>query len=221
MFKSILRNPRRIFSYFYSYWLSTFYVAEKNCPLPILIKSPGLPVKVRKKRDAKIIVSGQLILDSRSSPNPKSNIIIELGYNAILEVKGTVILHQGTVITVNDNAKVVLGTDISKTIEAAYNFKIVADEYVQIGSGGIISWDVFITDSSAHKIGNPPSIKNAPVIINEDVWISLNATILKGVEIGRGAVIGARAVVVKDVPPGSIAAGNPAKVVSRDIYWQL
>lgn len=55
----------------------------------------------------------------------------------------------------------------------------------------------------------------APIWIENDVWIGSNATILSGVRIGRGAVIGAGSVVTKDVPPLSIAVGNPAKVVKR------
>ena len=51
------------------------------------------------------------------------------------------------------------------------------------------------------------------VIIGEDVWLGANSTLLSGVTIGRGAIIGAGAVVRSDVPPYSIVAGNPAKVV--------
>ena len=52
-----------------------------------------------------------------------------------------------------------------------------------------------------------------PAVIGNDVWIGSNSTILGGVRIGDGAVIGAGAVVTKDVPPYSIVAGNPARVV--------
>ena len=51
------------------------------------------------------------------------------------------------------------------------------------------------------------------MIIGNDVWIGAGAIILSGVKIGSGAIIGAGAVVVKDVPPYAIAAGNPARVV--------
>jgi acetyltransferase-like isoleucine patch superfamily enzyme len=55
----------------------------------------------------------------------------------------------------------------------------------------------------------------APVVIEEDVWIGTNCMVLKGVTIGRGAVIAAGAVVTKDVPPFTVAAGNPARVIKR------
>ena len=51
------------------------------------------------------------------------------------------------------------------------------------------------------------------IIIGNDVWIGYEAVILPGVTIGDGAVIGCRAVVTKDVPPYTIAVGNPARVI--------
>lgn len=59
--------------------------------------------------------------------------------------------------------------------------------------------------------GHPKS--KGDVIIGNDVWIGTDAMILSGVSIGDGAAIAAMAVVVKDVPPYSIVAGNPAKVI--------
>ncbi|KAK6351827.1 Maltose acetyltransferase [Orbilia javanica] len=52
-----------------------------------------------------------------------------------------------------------------------------------------------------------------PVVIEEDCWIAGNVTILPGVKIGMGATVGAGAVVTRDVPPHTVVAGNPAKVI--------
>lgn len=51
------------------------------------------------------------------------------------------------------------------------------------------------------------------VTIEEDVWIGANTTILKGVTVGRSSIVAAGALVIKDVPPYSIVAGVPAKVI--------
>lgn len=51
------------------------------------------------------------------------------------------------------------------------------------------------------------------IIVGNDVWFGYDSLIMNGVTIGNGAIIASRAVVVKDVPPYSIVAGNPAKVV--------
>jgi serine acetyltransferase len=52
-----------------------------------------------------------------------------------------------------------------------------------------------------------------PVVLKDNVWIGDSAIVCKGVTIGENSIIGAGAVVTKDVPPNSIFAGNPAKLV--------
>ncbi len=57
------------------------------------------------------------------------------------------------------------------------------------------------------------SVKSAQIIIKSDSWIGMDAMILKGVTVGEGAIVAARSVVSKDVPPFTVVAGNPAKIV--------
>lgn len=59
------------------------------------------------------------------------------------------------------------------------------------------------------------SVLGKPVTICDHCWIGARATILPGITIGSGAVIGTCSVVTKDVPPMSIVAGNPAKVIGK------
>ena len=58
-------------------------------------------------------------------------------------------------------------------------------------------------------------VSTTPVIIDDDVWIGANAVILPGVHIGNHCVVAAGAVVTKDVPPHSLVAGVPAKVIKQ------
>jgi len=53
------------------------------------------------------------------------------------------------------------------------------------------------------------------IIIEDDVWIGCGTRILKGVRIGKGSTIGAGSVVTKDIPPYSIAVGNPCVVIKN------
>lgn len=54
-----------------------------------------------------------------------------------------------------------------------------------------------------------------PPIIEDDVWIGASVTVLPGRRIGTGSIVAAGAVVAADVPPYSIAAGNPARVIGH------
>lgn len=66
-------------------------------------------------------------------------------------------------------------------------------------------------DSIGEKEKNPE--RDGDVHIEQDVWIGANVTILKGVTIGESSIVGAGSVVTKNVPPCSIVAGCPAKVI--------
>jgi acetyltransferase-like isoleucine patch superfamily enzyme len=56
-------------------------------------------------------------------------------------------------------------------------------------------------------------IVTAPVVIEDDVWLGTNAVVLPGVTVGRGSIVGAGAVVTTDVPPFSVVAGVPARLI--------
>ena len=58
-------------------------------------------------------------------------------------------------------------------------------------------------------------VSTAPVTIGDDIWIGANAVILPGVTIGNHSVVAAGAVVTKDVPPHSLVAGVPAKIIKE------
>ena len=59
--------------------------------------------------------------------------------------------------------------------------------------------------------------KNLKIVIENDVWIGYGAILVSGVRIGHGAIVAAGSVVLKDVAPYSIVAGNPARDVSQRI----
>ena len=69
--------------------------------------------------------------------------------------------------------------------------------------------------SDASKRIDEQGVSTTPVTIEDDVWIGANAVILPGVTIGEHCVVAAGAVVTKDVPPHSLVAGVPAKVINK------
>jgi len=90
---------------------------------------------------------------------------------------------------------------------------------VSIGQGTLISWDCVIMDRDYHAIDSEEE-KTAPIIIGEHVLIGNNCIVLKGVTVGEGSVIAAGSVVTHDVPPNSLVAGNPAKLIRSNIKWK-
>lgn len=71
-------------------------------------------------------------------------------------------------------------------------------------------------DAKQRREGLPETDEQAkPIVLEADVWVGTGAIILGGVTVGEGSIVGAGAVVTKSVPPFSIVAGNPAKVVKK------
>lgn len=116
--------------------------------------------------------------------------------------------------------------------------KLISRESITIGNDVTMAWGITIYDHDSHSIyweyrkndnhtcfSDYKTYRNnvvnkdwshvisKPVVISDKVWIGFDVTILKGVTIGEGAVIGAKSVVTKDVPPWTVAAGNPAVTI--------
>ncbi|MBI6548024.1 DapH/DapD/GlmU-related protein [Xenorhabdus lircayensis] len=103
---------------------------------------------------------------------------------------------------------------------------IAAAEKIKIGNNVLIASRVFISDlnhgsysgtlqSHPESICNERALSTSPVTIEDNVWLGEGVVVLPGVSIGRCSIIGANAVVSRDIPPYSIAVGNPAKVIKQ------
>ena len=91
---------------------------------------------------------------------------------------------------------------------------------VTIGSHVNLAQGITITalnhnfENSKKRI-DEQGVSTSAVVIEDDIWIGANAVILPGVTIGHHSVVAAGAVVTKDVPPHSLVAGVPAKVIKQ------
>ena len=92
------------------------------------------------------------------------------------------------------------------------NTEVVAASSVRIGRDCMIGRDVIIMDSDQHALPGA-EFAAAEVTIEDRVWIGARVIVLKGVTIGHDSVIGAGAIVTRNIPPRSVAAGHPARVV--------
>jgi acetyltransferase-like isoleucine patch superfamily enzyme len=102
---------------------------------------------------------------------------------------------------------------------------------ISVGDDVLISWGCSIVDHDSHSLSwelrsrdvedwyvgekDWTNVAMAPVRINDRAWLGFNVSILKGVTIGEGAVVAACSVVTRDVPPYTLVAGNPARVIRR------
>ena len=105
---------------------------------------------------------------------------------------------------------------------------IAATVSVTIGNHVLMASKVYISDvghgdygsqsGETNYPGTAPALRpltSRPVIIEDNVWLGDGVCVLPGVTIGKGSIIGANAVVTKNIPPGSIAVGIPAKIIKQ------
>jgi len=180
------------------------------------IISRGTQLKTSRGSRIQIGSSSFLFLGfAHFTPTPCS---IHLGREARLTINGTVQIHRGTRVFVHDGADLEIGprsfiNDCST---------LTCFEHLTIGSGCSISWNTNILDTNVHQLvveGEARS-RSQPVSIRDNVWVGTGAVVLPGVTIGDGAVVGAGSVVTRDVPPGTVVAGNPARVIHEGASWQ-
>ncbi|USK40467.1 2,3,4,5-tetrahydropyridine-2,6-dicarboxylate N-acetyltransferase [Cytobacillus firmus] len=115
---------------------------------------------------------------------------VEIGDNAVIMMGASInigsVIGEGTMIDMN----VVLGG------------RATVGKNCHIGAGTVLAGVI-----------EPPSAK--PVVVEDDVVIGANAVVLEGVTVGKGAVVAAGAIVIDDVPPYTVVAGTPARVIKE------
>ncbi|SFR03407.1 acyltransferase [Desulfoscipio geothermicus] len=90
-------------------------------------------------------------------------------------------------------------------------------QYISIGENSVIGYNVTLL---AHEF-LVHEYRLGPVEIGKDVMIGANSTVLPGVRIGDGAVVGAGSLVNRDVPPGALVCGVPARVKSKNSEYRI
>ena len=91
---------------------------------------------------------------------------------------------------------------------------------VKVGNDVMFAQNVVLSglNHSYEDLSLPPSrqqVSTNPIVIEDEVWIGANATITAGVTVGKHSVVAGGSVVVKDVPPYSVVAGNPGRILKQ------
>jgi acetyltransferase-like isoleucine patch superfamily enzyme len=153
----------------------------------------GMPM-IQRHRNSRIRIGERAVLRSWKSSNPLAP------------------FHPVVLSTRSATAQISIGNDFGMT-----GGSIVAAERIEIGNSVFVGANVIIADTDFHPVSAAERQRDSqagivrPIVIEDHVFIGANSIILKGVRIGKGSVIGAGSVVVFDIPPNVIAAGNPAR----------
>jgi acetyltransferase-like isoleucine patch superfamily enzyme len=134
-----------------------------------------------------------------------------------LEIGAGTLLEPNVWITAPGDARVRIGEGTFLNI----GVMVASIALVEIGSHCMLANGCFVTDGN-HRFDDPAQpvtwqgfTSKGPTRIGDNVWCGANVVVTSGVTIGARSVIGANSVVTTDVPPGSIAAGAPARVLRR------
>jgi acetyltransferase-like isoleucine patch superfamily enzyme len=137
-----------------------------------------------------------------------------------LEIGAGVLLEPGVWLTAPDRARIRIGAGTILNL----NVMVAAVELVEIGEHCMFANGCFVTDGS-HRFDDPQRpvpwqgfTTKGPTRIGDNVWCGANVVVTSGVTIGERAVIGANSVVTSDIPPRTIAAGVPARVLREITY---
>ncbi|UOE93016.1 2,3,4,5-tetrahydropyridine-2,6-dicarboxylate N-acetyltransferase [Alkalihalobacillus sp. LMS39] len=142
------------------------------------------------RRNSAIPLLDMKNIQARIEPGAIIRDQVEIGNNAVIMMGASInigsVIGEGTMIDMN----VVLGG------------RATVGKNCHIGAGSVLAGVI-----------EPPSAK--PVVIEDNVVVGANAVILEGVTVGAGAVVAAGAIVTEDVPPNTVVAGTPARVIKE------
>jgi acetyltransferase-like isoleucine patch superfamily enzyme len=165
--------------------------------------------------------SAKLILNHSFTMGEKQLKSSQLETRLLLEPNSNMTINGNFSMYCNSYIRVLEGGEL--TLHEGYineNVQITCGSKITIGKGCAIARDVIIRDYDAHSIIDSDFEIKKPIHIGDHVWIGNRAMILKGVSIGDGAIIAAGSIVTKNVPPNTIVAGIPAKIIKDRVHWR-
>ena len=144
------------------------------------------------------------------------------GINNKVHIGKNTIIRNSTIEIDGVDCEIFIGGDCT----IGHNCYFVAKENnikIEIGNNCMLSRNIKIMASDGHTIFNQDHHRindSKNIIISDNTWLADNVTILKGIIIGSNSIVGINSTLTKSIPSNAIATGNPAKIVTNDIYWE-
>lgn len=146
-----------------------------------------------------------------------------------VRLKGKPAIHNDGTMIIKDRVQIVstvatteLAVGVGGTLEVGertlinYGTAISAQQLVRIGPRCLIGTYCLMMDNDFHRIEPERRLErpeSRPIVLGENVWLGGRVIVMSGVSIGDGSVVGAGSVVTRDVPPRTLVAGAPARVI--------
>jgi acetyltransferase-like isoleucine patch superfamily enzyme len=153
---------------------------------------------------------------------PVQGNVLEALREGRLEVGEGTLLEPNVWITCPGDARIRIGGGTFLNM----GVMVAANELVEIGDHCMFANHCFVTDAN-HRFDDPDKpitwqgfSSKGPTRVGDNVWCGAGVVITSGVTVGKRCVIGANSVVTQDIPPFSVAAGAPAKVLKTVAYDQ-
>ena len=172
---------------------------------------------------ANIILNARFHMGSRRVHGSKLESRLLVEESATLQVDSNFSAGYGCDIEVFKGASLIIHNDFGNFKGGGPNMglTLICGDHIEIGEDCRIGRNVTIRDNNGgHHVSLQGYKTSKPVIIGKHVWLCEGCTIMQGVKIGDGAIISAHTVVTTNVPPYSLVAGNPARVVQTDVHWK-
>lgn len=104
--------------------------------------------------------------------------------------------------------------EIGNNVFINYGSSLVAGAHVVIGDDCLIGTHVMVMDCDFHRVEDKAwDTTGDPIVLEERVWLGNRSMVLKGVRIGHDAVVAAGSLVTHDVPPRTVVAGVPSRII--------
>jgi acetyltransferase-like isoleucine patch superfamily enzyme len=141
--------------------------------------------------------------------------VLEMLLDGRLEIGEHVLLEPGVWLTGGETARIRIGQGTFLNL----GVQVAATDLVEIGAHCMLANGCFVSDAN-HRFDDPTRpvpwqgfTSKGPTRIGDNVWLGANVVVTSGVTIGERCVVGANSVVTRDLPPRTIAAGAPARVL--------